>query len=106
MGLLIPGGDESLPARFRTVLKPEIDVILKDFAGAVNAALPGRFGEDIRNNVRAAVRSAVEGMDLVSREELEVQQQVLLRTRQKVDALEARVAELEKRLAGESGRTD
>jgi ubiquinone biosynthesis accessory factor UbiK len=85
-----------------TATIPEIDVILKDFAGAVNAALPGRFGEDIRHNVRAAVRAAVESMDLVTREELEVQRQVLLRTRQKVDALEARVAELEHRLAAAS----
>ena len=77
-------------------------MILKDFAGAVNAALPGRFGEYIRHNVRAAVRAAVESMDLVTREELEVQQQVLLRTRQKVDTLEARIGELEQRLAAVS----
>jgi len=71
-------------------------VLLKDLAGAVNAMLPERMGEDVRRNVRAAVRAALEDMDLVSREELEVQRQVLLRTRRKLEALEARVAELER----------
>ncbi len=72
-----------------------IPVVLKDLAGAVSAVLPERLGEDVRKNVRAAVRAAFEDMELVSREELEVQQQVLLRTREKLEALEARVAELE-----------
>ncbi len=71
-------------------------MLLKDLAGAVNAMLPERMGEDVRRNVRAAVRAALEDMDLVSREELEVQRQVLLRTRRKLEALEARVAELER----------
>jgi BMFP domain-containing protein YqiC len=70
-------------------------MILKDLAGAVNAVLPERLSEDVRRNVRAAVRSAFENMDLVSREELEVQRQVLLRTREKLEMLEKRVAELE-----------
>ncbi len=70
-------------------------VVLKDLAGAVSAVLPERLGEDVRKNVRAAVRATFENMELVSREELEVQQQVLLRTREKLEALEARVAELE-----------
>ncbi|KAA3634578.1 MAG: hypothetical protein DWQ08_00345 [Proteobacteria bacterium] len=78
-------------------------VILKDLAGAVSSALPSRFSEDIRKNVRAAVRAAIENMELVSREEFEVQQQVLSRTRQKVEALETRVAELERRVGGEKG---
>ena len=71
-------------------------MLLKDLAGAVNAMLPERMGEDVRRNVRAAVRAALEDMDLVSREELEVQRQALLRTRRKLEALEARVAELER----------
>ena len=70
---------------------------LKDIAGAVNAVLPARLGDDVRKNVRAAVRSTFENMELVSREELEVQQQVLLKTRQKLEQLEKRVTELEQR---------
>ena len=38
-------------------------------------------------------------LDLVTREEFEVQRAVLLRTREKLEALQAQVAELEARLA-------
>jgi hypothetical protein len=41
-------------------------------------------------------------MDLVSREELDIQEKVLQRTRQKLEALEARVAELEEALRTQS----
>lgn len=81
-------------------------MILKDLASAVTAVLPERLGDDVRRNVHAAVRAGFENMELVSREELEVQRQVLLRTRSKVEALEARVAELERRLAGQGSPAD
>jgi BMFP domain-containing protein YqiC len=79
-------------------------VFLKDLAGAVNAALPERLGEDVRKNVRAVVRSTLENMEIVSREEFEVQRRVLERTREKLEALEARVAELERRAAATPDR--
>ena len=81
-------------------------MIFKDLANAVNAMLPERMSEDVRRNVRAAVRSAFENMDLVTRDELEVQQQVLLRTREKVASLEKRVAELERLLDKGASDTD
>lgn len=61
--------------------------------------LPAGFGqvhEDLRNNLRAAVSAALARMDLVSREEFDVQSAVLARTREKLTALEAQVAELER----------
>ena len=72
---------------------------LKDLANAVNAVLPPRLGDDVRKNVKSAVRAGFENMELVSREELEVQQQVLAKTRQKLEQLEIRVNELEAALA-------
>ena len=60
--------------------------------------LPAGFGqvrEDLRNNLHAAVSAALARMDLVSREEFDVQSAVLARTREKLTALEAKVAELE-----------
>jgi len=60
--------------------------------------LPAGFGqvhEDLRNNLRAALSAALARMDLVSREEFDVQSAVLARTREKLTALEAKVAELE-----------
>ena len=52
-------------------------------------------GEDMRENLRDALRAGLRKLDLVTREEFDVQRCVLLRTREKVEALEARVAELE-----------
>ena len=51
---------------------------------------------DIDKNLRALATSAFARLDLVTREEFEVQREVLARTREKLAALEARVAELEK----------
>ncbi|MDQ5941585.1 MAG: ubiquinone biosynthesis accessory factor UbiK, partial [Pseudomonadota bacterium] len=47
-------------------------------------------------NVQAVLASIFEKMDLVTREEFDIQSQLLARTREKLTALEARVSELEK----------
>ena len=54
--------------------------------------------EDLEKNFRAALQSGLSRLDLVTREEFDVQRAVLLRTREMVEALEARVAELEQLL--------
>jgi BMFP domain-containing protein YqiC len=59
---------------------------------ALAAANPAK---DFEKNARGLLSSAFERLDLVSREEYEVQTQVLLRTREKLAALEKRIAELE-----------
>ncbi|MFA5631123.1 MAG: accessory factor UbiK family protein [Porticoccaceae bacterium] len=56
------------------------------------------LGQDARRQFHAVAQSAFEKMDFVSREEFEAQKAVLLRTREKLEALEKDVAELEKRL--------
>lgn len=54
--------------------------------------------EDFQRNLRAALEAALRRLDLVSRDEFDIQQAVLARTREKLEALEQRVAELEARL--------
>lgn len=54
--------------------------------------------KDIEHNLRALVQSTLQKLDIVTREEFDVQQEVLLRTREQIVALEARVTELEKML--------
>lgn len=54
-----------------------------------------RLHEDAQRNVKAAVSAALSRMDVVSREEFDVQSAVLARTREKLEALEKRVRELE-----------
>lgn len=50
---------------------------------------------DIEKQLKALINSALTKLDVVSREEFETQQAVLLRTRERLEALEKRVAELE-----------
>ncbi len=75
----------------------ELSARLAEFA----AANPAR---DLEKNFRGLLASAFTRLDLVSREEYDVQVQVLARAREKLSTLEARVAELEARLA--SSKTD
>lgn len=51
--------------------------------------------DDMARNLRASLEAGLSRLDLVSREEFEVQSAVLARTREKLTRLEARVAELE-----------
>ena len=53
---------------------------------------------EVERNVKASLEAALRQMNLVSRDEFEIQQAILMRTREKVDALEKRVAELETQL--------
>ncbi len=72
--------------------------IIEEFAKRVSDALPQGaqvLQQDIEKNVRAVVSSGFEKLDLVTREEFEVQSAVLMRTREKLEALEKQVAALE-----------
>lgn len=60
------------------------------------------LGEDVEKNLRAVLHAGFEKLDLVTRQEFEVQTAVLARTRAKLTELEKQVAELESRLR-ESG---
>ncbi len=51
--------------------------------------------DDLQRNLRAGLEAALGRLNLVTREEFEIQQAVLQRTREKLKALEARVAALE-----------
>ena len=51
---------------------------------------------DMQHNFRAAIQGVFERLDLVTREEFDAQCGVLLRTREKLEMLEKKIAELEK----------
>jgi BMFP domain-containing protein YqiC len=65
-----------------------------------NAIPPGlhNFKDDMEKNVHALLQSGLSKLDLVSREEFEVQKAVLAKTRARLEELEQRVAELEKHI--------
>jgi BMFP domain-containing protein YqiC len=52
-------------------------------------------GEELENNFRSVLRASLAKLDLVTREEFEVQEAVLARTREKLEALEAKLEMLE-----------
>jgi BMFP domain-containing protein YqiC len=51
--------------------------------------------DDLETNFRGVLRSGISKLDLVTREEFEVQEAVLARTREKLELLEARLKEIE-----------
>ncbi|MFQ6021462.1 MAG: accessory factor UbiK family protein [Acidiferrobacterales bacterium] len=71
----------------------------EQISAAINSALPSHLGSDIQKNLRAALASALDRLDLVTREELEVQEAVLARTRSQLQELEKKMAALEEKLA-------
>ena len=73
--------------------------LLSDLAARLAAMAAANPAKDLEKNMRGLLASAFTRLDLVSREEYDVQTQVLSRAREKLAALEARVAELEARAA-------
>lgn len=78
---------------------PMLHKVLIDTVGSQAARLlnsdSGLPGAEVEKRIKALVQSALAKLDVVSREEFETQQLVLLRTRERLEALEKRVAELE-----------
>jgi BMFP domain-containing protein YqiC len=71
---------------------------LDDLARRIGESMPKGLQvlhEDINRSVRAAIEAALGRLDLVTREEFDVQAAVLARTRARLEALEAQVAEME-----------
>ncbi|MFZ2853223.1 MAG: accessory factor UbiK family protein [Rhodocyclaceae bacterium] len=69
--------------------------IFEDITARLSAVLAASPAADIEKNARALLASFFDKLDLVSREEFDIQAQVLLRTREKIKALEARLDALE-----------
>ena len=66
-----------------------------DLQSKIGQVLENSPAKDVEKNVKAMLSQGFSRLDLVTREEFDVQAQVLAKTRAKVDALEARLAELE-----------
>ena len=74
---------------------------LDDLARRLSALVPPgvREGRDeLQQNFKAVLQSGLSRLDLVTREEFEVQRAVLLRTREKLEELQRTVAQLEEQL--------
>ncbi|MBT3135214.1 accessory factor UbiK family protein [Alteromonas sp. ALT199] len=75
---------------------------LEDLAKQIADAVPPgvkNMAEEAEGRVKTVLQSQLSKLDLVTREEFDIQSQVLIRTREKLDAMESRMAELEAKLA-------
>ena len=70
---------------------------LDDLAARIGAALENSPAKDVEKNVKAMLGAGLARLDLVPRAEFDVQAAVLLKTREKIDTLEQRLADLEMR---------
>jgi BMFP domain-containing protein YqiC len=73
--------------------------ILNELARKISNLLPGDVAtlkQDLEKNIRALLQSTFQKLDLVTREEFDVQTTVLARTREKLEALEKRLQDWEK----------
>lgn len=67
----------------------------EDLSAKLSAAVENSPARDIEKNMRALLSQGLSKLDLVTREEFDIQSQVLARAREQLTALEARVTELE-----------
>lgn len=73
---------------------------IENLAGALADSVPEglrSMRKELEENFRSVLRSGIGKLDLVTRDEFEVQEAVLARTREKLAVLEARLAELEEK---------
>lgn len=77
----------------------QLDELARRLSSLVPPGLRGESAHELRNelqqNFRAVLQAGLGRLDLVTREEFDVQRAVLLRTREKLEHLERTVAELE-----------
>lgn len=75
--------------------------VFEEISSKLGEVLAESPAKDLERNLRAVLQSVFAKLDLVTREEFDVQQAVLLRTREKLETLEIRVAALEAKPGGE-----
>ncbi|HPO25005.1 MAG TPA: accessory factor UbiK family protein [Arenimonas sp.] len=81
---------------------------IDELARRLNDLVPPGLNDaraDLEQNFRAALQSGLNKLNLVTREEFDVQRSVLLRTREKIDALERAIEVLEARLNAPSSNS-
>jgi len=81
------------------VTNPFDPKVFEDLARRMADAMPPQFAAlraDMEANFKSVLQAGLSKLDLVTRQEFDVQAGVLSRTREKLDALEARLAELER----------
>jgi BMFP domain-containing protein YqiC len=71
---------------------------LQKLLESLQATLPANLAADVKSNIEAVFKSNLEKLDLVTREQFDIQEKVLKRTRERLTVLENELAELEAKL--------
>ncbi len=79
--------------------KLNLDDLVRQLMSSIPDSLRA-VGDDLENNFRGLLKSGLERMDLVTREEFDLQVAVLERTRSRLEALEVELKALEERMGG------
>ncbi|WP_440875070.1 ubiquinone biosynthesis accessory factor UbiK [Thalassotalea sp. PLHSN55] len=77
---------------------------IEEIAKQVTESIPPglkNLANDFEDKTKTVLQRKLSQLDVVSREEFDVQTQVLIKTREKLSALEAKIAELEAKMSGE-----
>ncbi|MFD1009330.1 MULTISPECIES: ubiquinone biosynthesis accessory factor UbiK [Oceanisphaera] len=81
---------------------------LEDIAKQIQSSLPSglkNMGEEAEKRIRTVLQAQLGKLDMVTREEFDVQTKVLLRTREKINQMEAKLALIERKLDGNSAES-
>jgi BMFP domain-containing protein YqiC len=78
----------------------DMNTFFNDLQSKISQAIENSPAKDIEKNVKSMMTQGFAKLDLVTREEFDIQTQVLAKTRAKLEALETRLAELEAKAAG------
>lgn len=78
-----------------------MNTFFNDLQNKINHVIQNSPAKDIEKNVKSMMTQGFARLDLVTREEFDIQAQVLAKTRSRLELLETRLAELEAKLAAE-----
>jgi BMFP domain-containing protein YqiC len=78
-----------------------MNAFFNDLQTKINHAIENSPAKDIERNVKAMMTQGFSKLDLVTREEFDIQAQVLAKTRARLELLETRLAELEAKITAE-----
>nr|WP_315401813.1 accessory factor UbiK family protein [uncultured Duganella sp.] len=81
----------------------DMNTFFNDLQNKISQAIENSPAKDIEKNVKSMMTQGFSKLDLVTREEFDIQTQVLAKTRAKLETLETRLAELEAKAAGPVG---
>jgi len=72
--------------------------MIEKVISTVQAAMPENLADDMKSNIQAVLQSSLSELDVVSREELDIQTAVLEKTRAKLEEIERKLVILEEKL--------